>query len=128
MTGIFLAGILLGALGSVHCIGMCGPLALALPVVNQSHQSRFISTLLYNAGRIVTYSILGAVFGLIGMSFALFGLQQWLSIILGIAILVIVLFPKKKLLSPRTRPFEKIRSILGRFFQQRSYNAIFLIG
>jgi sulfite exporter TauE/SafE len=52
----------LGLLGSAHCIGMCGPLVLIIP----EGKSRFISQLLYNLGRITTYTIIGAVFGLLG--------------------------------------------------------------
>ena len=54
---------LLGFVGSLHCAGMCGPLALALPVVGKTRATFFLSRLTYNFGRIVTYGLLGVLFG-----------------------------------------------------------------
>ena len=132
MTGLLITGFIMGCIGSVHCIGMCGPLALSLPVVADNNSSRFISTLLYNAGRVFTYSVLGALFGIIGMSFALFGFQQWLSIILGVIILVFVILPKLGVVfnnsNAVTRLFEKLRSSLGQLFIRKNYHSVFFIG
>ena len=132
MTGFVIAAFIMGCIGSVHCIGMCGPLALSLPVVTNDHTSRFISTLLYNAGRAVTYSILGAVFGIIGMSFAFFGYQQWLSILLGALILIFILLPRQFHFSKRTDPlfrfFERLRTSLGNLFNKKNYHSVFFIG
>ena len=58
----------LGSFG--HCIGMCGGIVIAYsstkidPQDNKSEQA--ISHLLYSAGRITTYTILGAMFGFLG--------------------------------------------------------------
>lgn len=130
MTGVFISGLILGAVGSVHCIGMCGPLAMALPSVSKNETSRFLSTLLYNVGRMLTYSIYGLLAGIIGMSFALFGFQQWLSIILGLLIIVYVLFSKKKYAQPGTvfMLLEKLRALLGNLFFKRNYHSVFFIG
>lgn len=78
-----LPSLLLGILGSFHCIGMCGPIALSLPVQHLSGASKFGGILLYNAGRIITYSLLGCLFGLIGLTFDFFGWQQILSVLIG---------------------------------------------
>jgi uncharacterized protein len=64
----------LGFLGSLHCIGMCGPIAFALPVVGESIASRIAGRLLYNSGRIITYGLQGIIFGLIGQGAVLVGL------------------------------------------------------
>ncbi len=90
-----LAAISLGFLGSFHCVGMCGPIALALPVHQQSAPRKILSILAYNSGRIITYTLFGALFGMIGQSFALFGYQQKLSIIIGSLILIALLIPKR---------------------------------
>lgn len=82
-----------GLLGSLHCIGMCGPIALALPAGTQSRARLLSGRLLYNTGRIITYTLMGAVCGLIGKALSLAGWQQGLSIAAGIAILVAVLLP-----------------------------------
>jgi hypothetical protein len=65
---------LLGLIGSLHCAGMCGPLALALPVNRPVFLPFLAGRLLYNAGRIVTYAALGALFGLLGQSLFLISL------------------------------------------------------
>ena len=77
----------LGLVGSAHCAGMCGPLALALPG-GGDRAPFFVGRLLYNLGRIVTYTLMGALFGLLGQGFVLAGLQRWLSLALGVVILV----------------------------------------
>lgn len=82
----------IGFFGSFHCIGMCGPIALALPGKNKSTFSLVWGRLLYNIGRVLTYTFLGIIFGIIGHSIALAGLQQSVSILLGALILVGALF------------------------------------
>ena len=71
-----LAAITLGFLGSFHCVGMCGPIALALPVHNKPVPLKFALILLYNFGRIITYSVFGALAGAIGAGFVVAGYQQ----------------------------------------------------
>lgn len=83
----------LGFLGSFHCVGMCGPIALALPIGRWSTGNKIIGILLYNFGRVLTYGLMGLLFGAIGMGFYMAGLQQAISIILGAGIIVIVLLP-----------------------------------
>ncbi len=84
--------LLLGITGSIHCVGMCGPLVLALP--SQKPWGRFVYLrLLYHGGRIVGYVLLGIPAGLIGRSISLMGWQRALSIILGAALLLGVIAP-----------------------------------
>ena len=78
----------LGLISNFHCLGMCGPIALAIPVKSNSFRSRIFSILLYNAGRISTYASLGAIFGIFGQGLFLMGIQQQLSIILGVLIVI----------------------------------------
>lgn len=85
----------IGFLGSFHCVGMCGPIALALPGSDDSLASQLIQKSLYNFGRILTYTLFGVVFGLIGHSISLAGFQRPLSIILGISIILAVIIPKR---------------------------------
>jgi uncharacterized protein len=86
----------LGLFGSLHCAGMCGPLALALPRTGRKAAGYFAGRVAYNLGRIVTYCGLGAVFGLFGKTLLLAGLQRSVSIGLGILLLA-GLFASKKL-------------------------------
>ncbi len=91
MDGLWLSfgtGFSIGLLGSLHCIGMCGPLALALPVHRLAGWTRVGGILAYNLGRTLTYACLGALFGIIGQQFMLWGWQQALSITAGILMLL----------------------------------------
>jgi hypothetical protein len=87
----------IGFLGSLHCIGMCGPIALALPSGQGSRMRLVGNRVVYNLGRIITYSALGVLSGLVGRTLALVGLQRALSIAAGIIILVIALVPFSRL-------------------------------
>ena len=83
-----IAGFTLGAAGSLHCMGMCGPLSMALPVHHFSKTGKLLALFLYQAGRIITYSLIGLLFGLAGRTLYIAGYQQWFSIIMGIVVLL----------------------------------------
>jgi len=89
----FLAALLLGLAGSLHCAGMCGPIALALPLQKASMSGRIGRTVVYNTGRAITYAVMGLLFGLFGQGLALAGLQQILSVIIGALMVLSVLLP-----------------------------------
>ena len=95
---VLIAGFTLGAAGSLHCVGMCGPLSLALPTYHLSKTKKFISLLVYQFGRIITYSLIGLIFGLAGRRIYMAGYQQAFSIGLGILVLSLALlyFIQKK--------------------------------
>ena len=133
MLQIAIAAFTMGIIGSFHCIGMCGPLALALPLSDQSIHSKFMGALLYNSGRIVTYSLFGLVAGLLGKSFALVGFQQALSIVLGAAIILLVIIPKLfpgsfKQVNITTRFFQQLRRVFGQLFFKKNQSTLFAIG
>lgn len=85
---------LIGLGGSLHCIGMCGPLMFSSLINNKNGSISFIDWLLYQSGRIIIYAIWGIVFGAIGTSARWFGLQQNISLSLGIGMLVILILIK----------------------------------
>ncbi len=122
----------MGGIGSLHCVGMCGPLALSLPVVATNNAAKMLYTLLYNLGRVVTYAAMGAVLGVIGASFALVGFQQGLSIIAGSLIIIYLVWPRNKfMLAGNSRVqafFAAIRGRLGKLFAQKKYRSVFFIG
>lgn len=128
-----LAALALGFLGSFHCIGMCGPIALVLPLPANTTLSKATGILIYNTGRILTYATLGALFGLLGKGFILAGYQQLLSIVLGAAILLIVLIPgsmisKSGITNFLYLPVLKIKSALSLLFRQKSYSSLLTVG
>lgn len=90
-VAIAIAGFTLGAAGSLHCMGMCGPLSMALPVHHLSKSGKLLSLLLYQMGRILTYSLIGLLFGLAGRSLYIAGYQQWFSVIMGVMVLLLAL-------------------------------------
>ncbi len=128
-----LAGLVIGFVGSFHCIGMCGPIALALPIPNSSNISFFTGRAFYNIGRALTYSIMGAVFGLLGGRIIFSGLQQTLSITLGLIILIIIFLPsryKQKIYSSKyiRQINQPIRKAIGILFKKGTFSSLFLIG
>jgi sulfite exporter TauE/SafE len=111
-------GFLLGFLGSFHCVGMCGPIALAVPVRAGGWTGRIGGALLYNLGRTMAYATIGAALGALGMSVAFIGYQQVLSIALGSLMLFGLLMPPDWLQGRRTAWLTAgIRNSLGRLLQ-----------
>lgn len=130
---LFLAAITLGLLGSFHCIGMCGPIALALPVHQYSPFKKYAGIFLYNAGRIMTYSVLGLLFGLLGQSFFIGGFQQVVSLTIGILLLLSVILPRFVFSNSGSTTFfysfvSTIKNGLGKLFRERKVHFLFFIG
>lgn len=124
---------MIGFLGSLHCVGMCGPIALALPLDRSSVTSQVTGVLLYNSGRIFTYSLIGLAFGLIGKNIAFFGIQQHFSIGLGVLIIVFAILPYslEKLfdITPFLTSFlNKIKQKLGFYLRKNSAKSLLGIG
>ena len=90
---IFISALIIGLMGSFHCAGMCGPIAVALPLHGNTILQKIFGGALYNIGRTVTYGIMGAIFGLLGQGLQLIGFQQKVSVIMGGLMIVSVLFP-----------------------------------
>ncbi|WP_207491909.1 sulfite exporter TauE/SafE family protein [Aridibaculum aurantiacum] len=88
---VIISAFALGLVSSFHCVGMCGAIAFSLPTQHLNGAKKAAGILLYNAGRITTYSIIGVLFGLLGRQIHIAGFQQWFSIIAGITILIIVI-------------------------------------
>ncbi len=97
---MIIPGLALGLVSSFHCVGMCGPIAFVLPVQGLSPAKKLPGILLYNFGRVFTYTLLGLFFGLIGQRIFIAGFQQWFSVLMGVLILIMMLSfrLKKKLL------------------------------
>src|SRR5689334_8743662 len=112
----------LGLIGSVHCAGMCGPLALALPVVGNTRLSFTTSRLLYNVGRLLTYCVIGALLGVIGRSLSLAGLQRWLSLGAGILIFIgLILSTRAATKLPALQTVAFLKRTFGTLLRQRTF-------
>ena len=123
---------IMGLAGSLHCIGMCGPLAFSLPVSHNNDLSRFAGGLIYNSGRILSYTSMGLIFGSLGNLIIAAKWQSSLSIGLGIIILLYLLFPKKyfhfSTVTSLSRPFMLLRQQLGKLFQSKKLSSLLFIG
>jgi sulfite exporter TauE/SafE len=84
----------------------------------------------YNLGRILTYCLLGALFGLLGLTFALAGLQRWVSLAAGLAVLLIFAgsswgrWPGL----PITRLVASLKSALAKLLRRRTLGSLLCLG
>ena len=113
---------LTGLFGSMHCVGMCGAIALSLP----SHT--FLGNFLYNLGRITTYTFLGLIFGFFGKGLDLLGWQQMLSIISGVIIILGVFLPQFTKIPLLNKLFFRLKQSFTPFFKNKSNFSVFAIG
>lgn len=91
---MILEALLLGFAGSFHCLAMCGPLHLSL-LGNRKYTASFIlDKSIFNIGRILTYVFLGLLLGLISKSLPLYEIQKVVSIVTGVAIILVYFVPK----------------------------------
>jgi uncharacterized protein len=91
---MLLSAFILGLAGSLHCAGMCSPLAFA--VTNRS-KAVWRSRLVYNAGRILMYGVLGAMVSSLGVVLPLEQFQTGLSVGMGILLILVALLGVSKL-------------------------------
>lgn len=131
-TELIGSAFIMGLAGSLHCVGMCGPLALSLPVSHNHNLSRITGGLIYNSGRIISYASMGLLFGSIGNLIIATQWQSKLSIALGIIILLYLLAPKKYFHFTTTtslgKPFLLLRQQLGKLFRSKKLSSLFFIG
>jgi sulfite exporter TauE/SafE len=126
-------GFIVGLLGSLHCVGMCGPIVAALPQGDGGRSAFLVGRLLYNLGRVVTYSIIGLVFGLIGKSIFMAGYQQGLSIAIGVGIILAVVTPSRYSQGVIAglglgKLYGLISRLWGRLFRSSKKSSLFAIG
>jgi uncharacterized protein len=120
---------LLGLVGSLHCAGMCGPLALALPPAGTTAFAYILGRVTYNLGRIVTYCILGLVFGLVGATLWLAGVQRWVSIALGVALLLGLVASRRLVAwNPVASVVDRLKAPMSALLRRRSLASLALLG
>jgi len=90
---VYLIAFTLGIFGSLHCLGMCGPLAMTAQTHHLTTRlTTFYHAISYNLGRTLGYMFLGIIFGIFGSVLAFAGLQKLVSIGLGIVLILMFLF------------------------------------
>lgn len=135
MSSSYIAIFLLGLLGGTHCVGMCGGIVSALTVQLPKAKPALHLQLAYNAGRIASYAIAGAIMGGIGsmglllngvlpMQMAMYVLANALLVAMGLYLLgfshiaAIMERVGRRLwrhLQPHTRRFLPVRSVTQAF-------------
>lgn len=113
---IFFSAILLGLLSSWHCIGMCGPLAIA--VNHAGGQGKWQGSLIYHSGRILVYACMGLIMGLIGITTVILEVQQYFSILLAVVVLILIF--KQAWLNKLTAKYQQSRFM--NFMKRRLLN------
>lgn len=125
---LYLVAFLTGLAGSFHCIGMCGPIALALPIGGQTYWEATFSRLLYNFGRIITYSVLGAIFSIFGQAFILAGFQNYLTVAIGVLMFLFVFSKQNSSFKPLRKIAESITSLFRPLLKEKTRTSFFLLG
>lgn len=133
MDALYLSALVLGLAGSLHCVGMCGPIALSLPFASAKGWGRGMGILTYFGGKTFTYSALGALFGIVGEQLVLAGWQQALSLVLGIAMLFFAIVTIFKPAVFHSNPLtiylgNKLSPLMGAMMGKRAYSATFVLG
>ena len=122
-----------GLISSFHCIGMCGPIAMMLPVDRNNQAKKVTQIMTYHIGRLTAYGTIGLFFGLIGKGFFMAGMQQKLSIFIGVLMLFVVLVPQKVVARYNFSKLvfkivSNVKQHLGSQFKNKSYKSLFTIG
>lgn len=127
------SALILGLVSSLHCIGMCGPIAMMLPLDRNNPVKRAAQLLLYHFGRMMAYCSLGLAFGIMGKGLYLAGMQQYLSVIAGVMTIMIAVVPEKRFArynfsKPVYKVISNVKTSLGAQFRKRGNKALFLAG
>lgn len=90
-TMSYSALLLVGLLTSIHCIAMCGGINLSQSIANSKAGKKVLkSNLLYNLGRVISYTVIGGIVGGIGSIISLNGIFKGLIAILAGVIMIIM--------------------------------------
>jgi sulfite exporter TauE/SafE len=130
---MLISALIFGLLGSFHCVGMCGPIAFLLPLDRTNTLKKITQIFVYHFGRILAYSLIGLIFGLIGSSLNLFGMQQQLSIAIGLLMILVMIIPAKtfnryNFSKPLYKIISKVKSALGKELKKKSVDTFLTIG
>lgn len=126
---MYWTALIMGITGSLHCAGMCSPLALAATANGKAMRNRAI----YNAGRVLTYAILGLLLGALGSLVPFNHFRNVLTAALGISLLILACLGMTSVRVPFIHPMlskvvVRLKSIFSVVLQHRSPSAMFLLG
>jgi len=122
----------MGLIGSFHCLGMCGPIAMALPMAHRNNSSRLVGGVIYNSGRVFTYSFLGLILGLAGDFLISPKIQNTLSVAFGVLIGIYLLLSSKTKNALKITPSQsllvRLRKQMAKFLYIENNSSLFGIG
>ena len=128
---MIITALILGLISSLHCVVMCGPIAMALPIGTFSKSKQVGMMLTYHFGRIATYSYLGVLIGIMGRFLKLAGVQNTISIAIGSVLILAVVFSRYKtvLESPFLfKLWSKFKTFTQPFWTGKSVKGFFVLG
>lgn len=129
---LIIAALGLGLGTSLHCVGMCGPIAFSLGIGTGKNIDSFFRNLSYQIGRVLTYTLLGFVLGSIGQGVSFAGFQKYLSVLVGVVMILMVFMPRNLAQANSNkyigRILIKLKSALGSFIQRKTYGSLFITG
>ena len=111
----YLAVFLIGLLGGVHCVGMCGGIvsALTFALADKTPHQRFILQCCYHLGRLLSYTLLGLLAGLLGKGIlAPVFASQWPYAVTGLVMIATGLY-----LTGWWRGLDKLERLGARLWQ-----------
>jgi sulfite exporter TauE/SafE len=125
---MLVAAFILGFTGSLHCVGMCGPIAMMVGGKTQQHV--IVYRLLYNLGRTLTYVAMGIVVGLLGKIIQWGSVQGKISIGVGVLILLLLAIPKVQtyFLPSLSKVVLRLKQSFGRQLQSKKFSAALVTG
>lgn len=127
---MWITALLMGLAGSLHCVGMCSPLSMAITGVSRQVIAR---RLIYNGGRILTYGIAGAIISSLGFLIPLGNVQPILSFILGVLLITAGVTGMSGLHIPKVttgiaRFVTFLRTQFSYYIQKKTYGSTFMLG
>ena len=130
---LIISAIGLGFASGFHCIGMCGPIALSMGLTKKQATNYYLQNLTYQFGRIFTYSLLGTLLGIVGQGFEMAGFQQYLTIAVGILLILMAIFSFGGNDFASKIPFLsklllQVKMNLGKLLQKADYRSRFTTG
>ncbi len=125
-----ISGFIIGLAASLHCVGMCGPIALALPLNRKNAFTKWMDLIQYGVGKTAAYALLGILIGMLGAGIQLLNWMQTLSIVLGVITIIYGLMKifKVSYSLGKLGTSLKLSAIMGKFFQSKSPFRLTLIG
>lgn len=115
----------LGLAAGLHCILMCGPLAMALPIGSQPIKKQIWLRVLFISGRILVYGLMGFLVGLLGSPISWLGFQHFITVAIVLAVVALVAFWDQDFWKPIR---QKLQGISRQQLQKQPATAIFILG